>query len=263
MDGFQKIGDVLNNSVRKWQPPEKLQKYCPFCKTLMEVEKVVYKSWEGKNQFGQRYNYNYYCPHRCEEKFKQREEFKQRYRKAKEVWEKVGFTREGVGWNLNKLTCENIAFVRTYAKNFNRFSKALVLKGYKGTGKTLTSECLAKYLTKQGKKVKLTNMTEINIELNRALRADRYKDFIKEILSLDLIVIDDFGREQYNTEKSLENIFQFFNTLTKERKPYVVSVNPEMLALICEKPQLDAIIDRFRKSSSVHILEYKNDSFRK
>lgn len=264
MSEFQKIGDILNNSslIKKWQPPEKEERYCPYCNSLMIAKKEAYKHWEGTNTFGERYRYKYFCKNNCEEKLKQRDEYKIRYQKARKVWEEIGLSRECVGWNLNKMTCENIEYLREYANKFNRFSKALILKGSKGTGKTLSSECIVKKLTHNGFKCRITNMTEINIEMNQALRKDKYKEYLKELLRLDLLVIDDFGREQYNTEKSLENVFQFFNTLTKERKPYIVSINPEMLAIIAQKPQLDACLDRFKKSSSVKILEFKNKSFR-
>lgn len=259
MSEFQKIGDIINSSsIKKWQPPEKIEKYCQYCKSLMLAEKIEYRS-----PFGDRYHYNYICPKNCEEKIKQRKENRERYRNAKKVWNKAGFTREGIGWTLAKMTCENIEYLREYARTFNRFSKALVLKGYQGTGKTLSSECIAKELTHRGKKVRITNMSEINLELNQALRKDRYKEYMKEILDLDLIVIDDFGREQYTTEKSLENVFQFFNTLTKERKPYIVSINPEMLAIIAEKPQLSACLDRFRNSERVKVLSFEGKSFRR
>lgn len=263
MSEFQSIGNILGNRP-KWKPPEKEERICPYCKSVMTAIKEYYKSWEGgANKFGERFIYKYTCPNRCSDKIKEREKHIKRYQKAKKVWQEVGLSRECVGWNLNKMTCENIEFLRNYAEKFNRFSKALILKGFKGTGKSLSSECIAKVLIKKGFKVRITNMTEINIEMNQALRKDKYRDYLDDILKLDLIIIDDFGREQYNTEKSLENVFQFFNTLTKERKPYIVSINPEMLAIIAQKPQLDACLDRFKKSSSVKILEFKNKSFRR
>lgn len=265
MGEFQTIGEIMNNEMAKrskWQPPVEQDKKCPYCGNKMLVVKNFYKGWVAKNVSEDRYTLDYICPNKCKEREIARAEHSKRYKKAKECWANVGFSRECVGWNLNKLTCENIEYLRMYASTFNRFSKAVVMKGLKGTGKTLSSECIAKYLTKNGKKVKITNMTEINIEMNRYLRKDKYEDFFKEIMRLDLIIIDDFGREQYNTEKSLENVFQFFNNLTKERKPFIVSVNPEMLAIIASKPQLDACLDRFKKSSNVKILEFKNKSFR-
>ena len=257
MSEFNKIGDIIPN-LKKWIPPEEQEKFCPYCKSRMIATKGYYTFMNEK-----RYNYNYDCPNKCEEKIKMRSEYSKRYRKAKRVWEEVGFSRLCVGWTLKKMTCENIGYLRQYAETFNKSSKALVLKGYKGTGKSLASECIAKVIVKKGRTVKITNMTEVNMKINQAQRKDEYEKFCNDLLKLDLIIIDDFGREQYNTEKSLENVFQFFNLLTRYKKPYIVSVNPEMLALIAEKPQLDAVLDRFRQSELVKILEFKKGSFRK
>lgn len=264
MNDFQKIGDVLKSNplVKKWTPPEKVKMVCVYCQREKDAIKEEY-DLNNNGTLEKRFSYRYVCPNRCAEKRKQLEEHIKRYKKAKEVWKKAGFTREGVGWTLDKMTCENIEFLRDYAKKFNRFSKALVLQGYQGTGKTLSSECIAKELTHKGKKVRITNMSEINLELNQALRKDNYKEYMNELLRLDLIIIDDFGREQYTTEKSLENVFQFFNTLVKERKPFIVSTNPEMLAIIAEKPQLSACLDRFRNTERVTVLKFTGKSFRR
>ena len=254
---MERLGNLLEKSFQDWQPPEKEVRYCPHCNSRMNANKQEYKFLNGK-----RFIYTYSCPKDCEKKIEAKKEYAKRYRNAKKAWENVGFSRECVGWTLEKMTCENIVFLREYADNFNKSSKSLLLRGYKGTGKSLSSECIAKKLLKKGFSVKITNMTEINIEMNFALRKDTYKEYLEKITGYDLIIIDDFGREQYNTEKSLENVFQFFNTLTKKHKAFIVSVNPEMLATISEKPQLDACIDRFKKSSRTVILNFVGNSFR-
>lgn len=255
---MERLGNLLEKSVQDWQPPEKEIRHCPHCNSRMNAHRLEYKFLKGT-----RFIYTYNCPNNCEAKIKAKKEYAKRYRNAKKAWNNVGFSRECIGWTLEKMTCENIVFLREYAEKFNKFSKSLVLKGYKGTGKSLSSECIAKKLIRKGFSVKITNMTEINIEMNIALRKDEYNKYLDKITSYDLLIIDDFGREQYTTEKSLENVFQFFNTLTKKHKAFIVSVNPEMLALISEKPQLDACIDRFRKSSRTEILNFNNSSFRK
>ena len=267
---MERIGNILSSSqndfiarAREWTPPEKEEKYCPYCNTLMNAKKETRKFPLGKGEFQERYQWKYTCPNNCEEKRKERKEYAKRYKIAKEIWNNAGLSRECVGWNLQKMTCENIEFLREYAENFGRFSKALVLKGFKGTGKSLSSECIVKVLLHKGLSARITNMTELNIEMNSALRNDKYEKYMEELMRYDLLVIDDFGREQYTTEKALENVFQLFNRLSKEHKPYIVSTNPEMLAIVAQKPQLDACIDRFRKSDRVKVLEFKNDSFRK
>lgn len=246
------ISKVIDNLIKQ-------DEYCPICGEKMEI--VGEKTIDILGKVKRFYIFN--CKNDCEVKNERNKEYSKRYKKAKECWNSVGFSRECVGWNLDKLTCENIDYLRDYAKNFTKFSKALVLNGNKGTGKSLSSECIAKYLTKKGYNIRITNMTEINIEMNRALRKDEYTQYLNNLLKIDLIVIDDFGREQYTTEKSLENVFQFFNTLIKEHKPFIVSLNPEILSIISQKPQLDACIDRFKNSKRVKILEFVKDSFRK
>ena len=266
MAGLEKMSDILQENIDKysknWKPPKKEVKNCIYCGEVMEATKHEYPfRLGGKEEI--HWNYEYKCPHNCEEKRKERKEYAKRYKIAKEIWNNAGLSRECVGWNLQKMTCENIEFLREYAENFGRFSKALILKGFKGTGKSLSSECIVKVLLHKGLSARITNMTELNIEINSALRNDKYEKYMEELMRYDLLVIDDFGREQYTTEKALENVFQLFNRLSKEHKPYIVSTNPEMLAIVAQKPQLDACIDRFRKSDRVKVLEFKNDSFRK
>ena len=262
MGSMENISDILRENIdnkRLWTPPKKEIKYCLYCGEEMTVTKHEYPfRLGGKEEI--HYSYDYKCPKNCEEKQEQKKEFAKRYRIAKSIWKSSGLSRECVGWTLQKMTCENIEYLREYADNFSRFSKALVLKGFKGTGKSLSSECIVKALLHKGLSARITNMTELNIEMNSALRNDKY---MEDLMRYDLLVIDDFGREQYTTEKALENVFQLFNRLSKEHKPYIVSTNPEMLAIVAQKPQLDACLDRFRKSDRVKVLEFKNDSFRK
>jgi len=266
MAGLEKISDILQENIDKfsgWTPPKKEIKHCEYCGSEMLVEKHEYPfRLNGKDEV--HWSYHYSCPKNCEEKREQRKEFAKRYRIAREIWRDAGLSRECVGWNLNKMTCENIEYLREYAENFGRFSKSLVLKGFKGTGKSLSSECIVKVLLHKGMNARITNMTELNIEMNSALRKDEYDKYMKDLMRYDLLVIDDWLRETYTTEKSLENVFQLFNTLLKEHKPFIVSVNPENLAIMSNnKPQLDAIFDRFRNTKRVTVLTFQAKSFRR
>lgn len=259
---MQSISEMLNEKQKEWIPPKVEKRYCPHCGSLMNAIKHEFLYGRIK------YRYEYVCPNDCENKLKLKEqriaEYKKRYKKAKRAWSDANLSRECVGWTLDNMTCENIEILRQYARDFNRFSKALVLQGYKGTGKSLASECIVKHLLKNGFKAKITNMTELNMQMNKALIKDDYDNFMQKILTYDLIVVDDFGRETYTTEKSQENAFQLINLLSKEHKPFIISVNPEMLAILAKKPSFDAILDRFRDTKRVKILKFHNKvSFRK
>ena len=258
---FSTIGSIVQK-MRNWTPPEKEEKKCPYCNTLMEAIKHTYPFKCGDFE-EEHWHYEYLCPNDCEAKRQAKLEYAKKYRNAKNVWNKVGLSRDCVFWNLNKINCEHADFIRKYAENFGRFSKAIVMIGTKGTGKSISSECVVKFLLRKGKRCRVTSMSEVNMEMNQAIRNDKYNEYMNDVLKYDLIVLDDFGREQYTTEKSTENVFQFFKLLTNQRKPYIVSINPEILKILVTKPQFNAILDRFKDSKRVEVLKFTRDSFRK
>lgn len=148
---------------------------------------------------------------------------------------------------LKNLECEHTADAQIYVEGFRtRKSKGLFLCGGNGNGKSTLAAVICKELAYRGRRVLFTTMTEMLDKMeqgagfNRAVQAQRT---LKELLSYDFIVFDDYGRENY-TPLRLQNVFQIVDKLYTHRVPFCMTANPECIARIADIPEMAAINDR-------------------
>lgn len=148
---------------------------------------------------------------------------------------------------LKDLTCEFAAQARPYVEGFTPHrSKGIFLYGPNGNGKTTLAAVICKELAYRGRRVLFTTMTEMldKMEMggnfNRAVQAQKV---LKELLSYDFVMFDDYGRENY-TPVRLQNVFQIIDRLYTHRVVFGATANPECLARFTKIPELEAIIDR-------------------
>lgn len=112
-----------------------------------------------------------------------------------------------------------------YYKDFNELNESLLFSGSSGLGKTFLSNCIAKELLDRGKVVIYQTSSNL-IDILRNLRFDETSDKnqIEEILSCDLLVIDDLGTEP-NTSYSHSELFNIINTRILRDKKMIISTN--------------------------------------
>ena len=131
---------------------------------------------------------------------------------------------------------ENIINIKKACGNFiNNFdnpnTKNLLFVGNTGLGKSYMSNCIANELLKKGKTVLYQTApvlleTIIDNKFNKYKTAD-VNDFYNDVLTVDLLIIDDLGTEYLNSMK-LSELFTIINTrilnLSKPTKT-IISTN--------------------------------------
>ena len=115
---------------------------------------------------------------------------------------------------------ENMEYINNKCKEFvqefdNPDYKNLLFTGNIGLGKTFMSNCIANEVLKMGKTVLYQTApvlleTIINDKMTKN-KTDKQKEFYKNVLECDLLIIDDLGTEFLNS-MSLTELFTIINT---------------------------------------------------
>ena len=123
-------------------------------------------------------------------------------------------------YNMNISPQENMKSIKKAALNFiNNFdnpdTKNLLFTGNTGLGKTYMSNCIANELLNRGKTV-LYQTSPILLETIIDNKFSKYKtsetnDFYNQVLTSDLLIIDDLGTESLNSVK-LSELFTIINS---------------------------------------------------
>lgn len=112
---------------------------------------------------------------------------------------------------------ENIKIVakaaKSFIKNFNNPNeKNLLFSGGTGLGKTFLSNCIVAELLSQGKTVLYqTAPVMLDTLINELFDKDSNNTFSQNLLSVELLVIDDLGTETMNSMKFTE-LYKIINT---------------------------------------------------
>ena len=123
-------------------------------------------------------------------------------------------------YKINISPRENIKNIKNasikFVKNFDDINtKNLFFTGNTGLGKTYMTNCIANELIKQGKTV-LYQTAPVLLETIIDNKFTKYKtsntnDFYNQVLTADLLIIDDLGTEYQNSIK-LSELFTILNT---------------------------------------------------
>lgn len=115
---------------------------------------------------------------------------------------------------------DNIINIKNASLNFinnfdNTSTKNLLFSGSTGLGKSYMSNCIAKELLQKGKTV-LYQTAPVLLETIIDNKFNKYKtnntnDFYNDVLTVDLLIIDDLGTEYLNSMK-LSELFTIINT---------------------------------------------------
>lgn len=119
---------------------------------------------------------------------------------------------------------------KNYADNFKTAldeNHGLLIYGNVGSGKTFAAACIANQAIDNGFTAYFTNFAEIK---NNLWNAKDKQDFVNDVCSYDLLVIDDFGTESDSSYTS-EIVTNIFDTRVNKQKPMILTSNltPEQL----------------------------------
>lgn len=103
----------------------------------------------------------------------------------------------------------------------------LLIYGNVGSGKTFAAACIANQVLEDGYTAYFTNFSEIK---NNLWNAKNKQEFVSDVCSYDLLVIDDFGTESDSSYTS-EIVTNIFDTRVTKQKPMIITSNftPEQL----------------------------------
>ena len=130
-------------------------------------------------------------------------------------------------WDFSKNTGQRpdlSATMQQYAAQFKqqlRTGKGLLLFGDTGTGKSSFSAMIAHEVIKQGYKARMTNFETIEKAL---WDADQKAQYMRELLSYDLLVLDDLGAER-ESDYMQGIVYNVIDGRSRQGKPVVVTTN--------------------------------------
>lgn len=118
-----------------------------------------------------------------------------------------------------------LTYCINYANTFKEHNESLFFYGTSGLGKTFLSNCIAKELLDKGTIVIYQTCANL-IDVIRTSRFDdsMEKGMIEDLLTCDLLIIDDFGTEP-QTAYSQSELFNLINSRILARKKMLISTN--------------------------------------
>lgn len=118
-----------------------------------------------------------------------------------------------------------LIYCLNYVNTFNEHQENLFFYGTSGLGKTFLSNCIAKELLDKGTIVIYQTCANL-IDLIRTSRFDDSveKDMIEDLLTCDLLIIDDLGTEP-QTAFSQSELFNVINSRILAGKKMLISTN--------------------------------------
>ncbi len=140
-------------------------------------------------------------------------------------------------------------------------AETIILIGNPGLGKTHIATGLALAACKQGKKVRFFGVANLVNDLLSAKQDLRLSKFMKPIIKLDLVVLDELGFIPF-TKDGAQLLFQLCSDLN-ERVSIIVTTNlrfGDWNAIFGDEIMTTALLDRL--THKAHILEFVGQSYR-
>ena len=142
-------------------------------------------------------------------------------------------------YNSNISPRENILDIKEAAINFiNNFddenTKNLIFSGSTGLGKTFLSNCIVNDLLEKGKTVMYQTAPVMldNLVADLFAKPENQTGISANLLSVDLLVIDDLGTESLNSLKFTE-LYKIINTrLLSKKTKTIISTNLDLKGLL-------------------------------
>lgn len=164
---------------------------------------------------------------------------------------------------LNQLTCENKDEAGVYAHCFiPNNGRGYHYIGKNGNGKTTLAVCIGKELVAKGYNVRFITFSECIglLQSTYSLKSKTtFKQKIKQILSYDFIIFDDFGKETYK-DKTFSDVFEFLNAVYSQNKNIILTSNRDSVEKLKNTPSFLPILDRLKHIAKIR--KFNNESYR-
>lgn len=134
-------------------------------------------------------------------------------------------------------------FCVDYAKNFNKNSISILMKGNTGLGKTHLSLAIANEVIRKGFGVIYVSAPSLvnKLEKNYFSNSNESDDTTSLLTTCDLLIIDDLGTE-FHTQYSVSALYNIINSRMLFEKPTIINTNFSMREL--EKQYTDRFVSR-------------------
>lgn len=150
---------------------------------------------------------------------------------------------------------------KKFIKDFENTFENLLFYGNTGLGKTFLCNCIAKELMDRGKTVLYMTAGQLfkAVEDSHFKREEQfeYTNILDDVLTVDLLIIDDLGTE-FSTILSSSELFHIINERLLTKKPVVLSTNLAPSDLI--NHYSDRIVSRL--TGGYKILKFFGDDIR-
>ncbi len=118
----------------------------------------------------------------------------------------------------------NLQYCRRYANEFNAYSPSVLFQGGTGLGKTHLSLAIANEVLKNGHGVVYGTAQNLATRLENDRFSESDSGTENNLLSCDLLILDDLGTEFQNTYVS-SAFYNIINTRLLTNKPTIISTN--------------------------------------
>lgn len=219
--------------------------YCGHCHT----PKQHVRDWHGKT-------YRFPIPCQCQKRALERQEQKEKRRKAMEKamqYRELGFSDEVLkNWNFARddgASPEYTAIMKRYVEHFGECrtkGQGLLLYGSCGSGKTFAAAAVANALIEEGIPCLVSNFDRLFDKLT-APKAQRTME-VEDLNKFDLLVLDDLDAEADN--KYIDNmIFRIVDARYRAGLPMIITTNltkQDLLSprTVAKKRIYDRILER-------------------
>ncbi len=127
-----------------------------------------------------------------------------------------------------------------------RNNDGIMLYGDVGSGKTFYASCIANALIEKGVPVLMTTLADLELAMSANFRQNE-KEILQTIKSVDLLILDDVGKEQTGAAM-MEATYKIINTRYKSQKPLIFTTNMTVRAMNEEsQTKLKRIFSRLRE----------------
>lgn len=116
-----------------------------------------------------------------------------------------------------------------FCRNFEKIKEkglGMILGGDCGTGKTFAIDCIYNAL-KERYVVCKTSISHILTLIKKGMTDNSYSTtkLIKDLLKIDLLILDDVGNEKIDSSWAKEIMFVIFDTLYRNKKSFIITTN--------------------------------------